>query len=129
MPFTVIATRDTTSRERGLIASCMLEVAPCTYVAPAMSARTRDRLWSLLGKWHRSGAGGGIVMVWSDREAGLKVAKLGPMPVEIVDWDGLLVAMRPCRDGVTDADGEDRSRRSGDGRRRGRSALRTPQGA
>lgn len=61
---TVVVTRDVTARFRGLLASCMLEIAPGVYTAPKMNRAVRVRVWAVLEEWFAELGGGGIVMTW-----------------------------------------------------------------
>jgi CRISPR-associated protein Cas2 len=54
-------------RFRGLLASCMLEMAPGVYTAPKMNRAVRKRVWGVLEEWFNELGGGGIVMTWLER--------------------------------------------------------------
>lgn len=97
MSMTVVVTRDVTPRFRGFLASCMLEIAPGVYTAPRMSAGVRERVWSVLADWFDHQPGTSIVMTWADgtTRCGQLVRTLGVSPVELVDHDGIVLAVRP----------------------------------
>ncbi len=105
MPLTVVVTRDVESRYRGFLASLMLEVAAGVYVAPDMSAGVRTRLWSVLDEWWRTLRRGSVVMIWRDASAtgSLGIETLGTPSHEILDADGVLLALRARNDDNTAA--------------------------
>ena len=105
MPLTVVVTRDVESRYRGFLASLMLEVAAGVYVAPDMSAGVRTRLWSVLDEWWRTLRRGSVVMIWRDASAtgSLGIETLGTPSREILDADGVLLALRARNDDNTAA--------------------------
>ncbi len=96
MPATVVVTRDVEDRYRGFLASIMLEVAPGVYVAPALTAGVRERVWTVLSGWWYALGRGALVMVWQDAGApgGLAIRTLGEPPKTIVDADGVLLVKR-----------------------------------
>ena len=93
---TVIVTRNVEARYRGFLASTMLEVAPGIYVSPGLSKGVRERIWSVLSKWHTHLGSGAIVLIHADSKAtgGLRLDCLGDPPKEIWDCDGVLLARR-----------------------------------
>lgn len=93
---TVVVTRDVASRFRGFLASCMLEIAPGVYTAPRMNRRVRDQVWSVLREWYSELGGGSIVMTWkaSQSECGQRVRTLGTPPIELCDFDGVILARK-----------------------------------
>jgi CRISPR-associated protein Cas2 len=96
MPMTVVVTRDVAPRFRGFLASCMLEVAPGVYTNPRMSAGVRERVCRVLREWFEEVGGGSIVVTWPDpREAaGQGLTVLGSPPIQLVDQDGVILALR-----------------------------------
>jgi CRISPR-associated protein Cas2 len=92
----VVVTRDVPMRFRGFLASCMLEIAPGTYTAPAMSAGVRDRVWAVVNEWHADLGQGSIVMTWSDKKAagGQQVRFLGVPPKELVAVNDVILVRR-----------------------------------
>lgn len=96
MPMTVAVTRDVAARYRGFLASCMLEIAPGTYVSPSMNAGVRERVWGVLADWWRELPGGSLILLWRDGRSsgGVGVLTLGTPPIELVDVDGLKLALR-----------------------------------
>lgn len=97
MPMTVVVTRDVAARFRGFLASCMLEIAPGVYTAPAMSAGVRDRVWRVLQEWYGELGGGAMIMTWRDtgHPAGQQILTLGTPPVDMIDHDGVYLSRRP----------------------------------
>ncbi len=93
---TIVITRDVAPRFRGFLASCMLELAPGVYTSPRMTAAVRDRVWTVLSEWYSALGGGAIVMCWPDRKASSsqQVRLLGTAPVELIDHEGLILAVR-----------------------------------
>ena len=90
---TVIVTRNVEARYRGFLASAMLEVAPGVYVSPNLSKGVRERVWSVLTKWHAHLGNGAISLIFADSKAtgGLTLDFLGDPPKEIWDGDGVLL--------------------------------------
>ena len=99
MPMCVVVTRGVEGRYRGFLGSAMLEISPGVYAHPRMSAGVRDRLWSVLAKWHGSLGQGSIVMTWADTSAAgsLGTRTLGEPPKEIVAHEGVLLVRRALR--------------------------------
>lgn len=93
---TVVVTIAVADRYRGLLASLMLEVAAGVYVAPAMSAGVRERLWDILRDWHAQLGDGTIVMVAPDADApsGVGLHILGEAPKDVVAYDGHYLVRR-----------------------------------
>ena len=93
---TVVVTRKVAGRYRGFLASAMLEVAPGVYVSPDLSKSVRERIWSVLARWHGSLGRGRVVMVHSDRTASgnLQLRHLGDPPRQVWDGDGVLLVKR-----------------------------------
>ena len=48
MALTVLITRDVEDRYRGFLSSAMLELAPGVYASPHLSARAREKIWSVV---------------------------------------------------------------------------------
>ncbi len=96
MPLTIVVTRDVEDRYRGFLASAMLEVSPGVYVAPDMSAGVRERVWTVMCKWHQALGRGSVTLVWRDKKATghLRIETLGEPPKTIVDADGVLLVKR-----------------------------------
>lgn len=93
---TIIVTRDVAARFRGFLASCMLEIAPGVYASPNMNTAVRERVWNVMQEWYDSLGGGSIVLTWSDSSAvaGQTVRTLGLPPVDLIDFDGVVLARR-----------------------------------
>jgi len=93
---TVVITRDVEDRYRGFLSSVMLEAAPGVYAATNLSARARDKVWSVLSDWHTQLGQGSISMLYADRKAdgGLAVQQLGLPPRRPVRIDGVLLMHR-----------------------------------
>lgn len=93
---TVVVTIAVADRYRGLLASLMLEVAAGVYVAPAMTAGVRERLWTILCDWHAQLGDGTIVMVTPDADApsGVGLHILGEAPKDVVAYDGHYLVRR-----------------------------------
>jgi CRISPR-associated protein Cas2 len=94
MPMTLLVTRDVPDRFRGFVASVMLELGPGLYVAPALSAALRGRVWRVLSEWHAELRQGSVVLAWQDRGApgGIGLAFLGTPAREIVEHDGIYLS-------------------------------------
>jgi len=93
---TVVVTRAVSERMRGFLASSMLEVAAGVYVAPRMSPRVRDTVWSVVQEWFPYEDGASVVMIWREPSTPgeLAVRVLGVPPVDFVECDGLVLARR-----------------------------------
>lgn len=99
MPMTLLVTRDVPDRFRGFLASVMLELAPGLYVAPALTAGVRARVWRVMCDWYSEVQQGSIVLAWQDRKApgGLGLEFLGTPARDLIDHDGLYLArLRPA---------------------------------
>lgn len=96
MPLCMVVTRDVEQRYRGFLGSIMLEVAPGVYVAPNLTKGIRDRMLTVLRKWHETLQRGSVTVVWKDASApgGLAVVTLGDEPKELYEHEGLLLARR-----------------------------------
>jgi CRISPR-associated protein Cas2 len=96
MPMTVVVTRDVKDRFRGFLVSCMVEIAPGVYTAPAMTRGVRERVWRVLAEWFEELGGGSIVMTWHDPAAPARqgLAILGDPPLALIDADGVLLGKR-----------------------------------
>ncbi len=94
MGLTVLITRDVEDRYRGFLASTMLEMAPGVYASPNLSAKAREKVWSVLTAWHGQLLSGSIVLLYPDRQAdgGMAVRHLGTPPRQVVRIDGVLLA-------------------------------------
>ena len=90
---TVVVTVNVEPRFRGFLASAMLEIAPGVYTSPQMTTGIRDRVWSVLSRWHGELGEGSIVMTWRDPSAvgEQRILTLGESPKAIVDADGVLL--------------------------------------
>ena len=88
---TVVVTVNVEGRYRGFLASAMLEIAPGVYTSPKMSTGIRERVWSVLTRWHRELRQGSIVMTWRDPTAvgEQQIRTLGQPPKHLVDADGV----------------------------------------
>jgi CRISPR-associated protein Cas2 len=93
MSLTVVITRDVADRFRGFLASSMLEVAPGVYASTSLTARAREKVWSVLADWHAALGNGSISMIHPDSKAdgGLSVQQLGVPPRQPVRLDGVLL--------------------------------------
>jgi CRISPR-associated protein Cas2 len=93
MALTVLITRDVEDRYRGFLASAMLELAPGVYASPYLSARARDKIWSVVADWHADLQQGSLVLFHPDRQAdgGLAVRCLGSPPREAVRLEGVML--------------------------------------
>lgn len=96
MALTVLITRDVADRYRGFLSSAMLEIAPGVYASPSLTARARDKVWSVVSDWHAQLGGGSITLVYPDRQAdgGMAVRSLGSPPRTPVRLDGVLLTLR-----------------------------------
>jgi CRISPR-associated protein Cas2 len=95
MPMTVIVTRDVPARTRGFLASVLPEPAPGVYTGAEISKGVRERIFTVLAKWHSSTGQGAITIVWRDPNAvgGLGLITLGEPPRRLADLDGVLVSV------------------------------------
>jgi CRISPR-associated protein Cas2 len=61
-----------------------------------MTRGVRERVWNVLGEWHRELGGGSIVMTYRDLEAPGRqaVLNLGDPPRELAEVDGMLLVRR-----------------------------------
>jgi CRISPR-associated protein Cas2 len=93
MALTVLITRDVEDRYRGFLASAMLELAPGVYASPNLSAKAREKVWSVVADWHGQLKRGSIVLFYPDRQAdgGLSVRHLGTPPREAIKLDGVVL--------------------------------------
>lgn len=105
MALTVLITRDVDDRYRGFLASAMLELAPGVYASPSLSAKARERIWSIVSDWHRQLQRGSLVLFHPDRQAdgGLSVRHLGTPPREAVRLDGVMLTRLRVDPDSTDA--------------------------
>ncbi len=96
MALTILITRDVEDRYRGFLASAMLELAPGVYASPSLSARAREKVWSVVADWHASLKRGALVLMYADKQAdgGIAVRTLGETPRAPVRLDGVLLTMR-----------------------------------
>jgi CRISPR-associated protein Cas2 len=108
---TIAVTRDLPGRFRGLLASCMCEIAPGVYTAPRMTAGVRERLWAVLEEWWMAYPDGSILLTWPDstRPGGQNLRTLGLPRQDLHDHWGVFLARRDFRKGRGPADpaGED----------------------
>src|SRR5690554_3700989 len=101
MSMTLITTRNVPDRHQNFLASCMLEVAPGTYVAPRLNQAVRERIWNVLLEWAPlMGQDAGILMVWRKMNvaSGVGINTIGWPKVDLVEVDGLWLARRELRD-------------------------------
>lgn len=101
MSMTLITTRNLPDRHRGFLASCMLELAPGTYIAPRLNQAVRERIWNVLLEWAPlMPPDGGILMVWRQMNvaAGIGINTIGWPKVELVEIDGIWLARNPLRE-------------------------------
>lgn len=96
MSMTVVVTRNVSDRIRGFLASSMLELAPGVYSGARISPAVRDRIWAVLEDWFAAEVEASIVMVWQEPQmpGGQQVLTMGVPPVELVEHDGMVLAMR-----------------------------------
>lgn len=88
---TLVVTVNVEACYRGFLPSVMLEIAPGVYSSPRLTTGIRERIWSVLMRWHATLGNGSIVMTWRDPAApgGQQLRLLGEPPKEIVEADGL----------------------------------------
>ena len=101
MSMTLITTRNVPDRHRGFLASCMLEIAPGTYIAPRLNQAVRERIWNVLLEWAPlMSQDAGILMVWRQMKSanGIGINTIGWPKVELVELDGVWLARHPLRD-------------------------------
>ena len=93
MALTILITRDVEDRYRGFLASAMLELAPGVYASPSLSAKARDKVWSVVCQWHAQLQRGSLVLFFPDRQSdgGLAVRYLGAPPREAVRHEGVML--------------------------------------
>jgi CRISPR-associated protein Cas2 len=93
---TVVVTRNVSDRIRGFLSSSMLEIAPGVYTGARLSVAVRERIWSVLEDWFPAEKEAGIVMVWREPRlpGGQALKMLGVPPVNLVEVDGMVLAMR-----------------------------------
>lgn len=93
MALVMVVTRDVAYRFTGFLASVMLEVAPGVFISPRMNTGVRERVWRVVGDWHRQEPRGSLAMVWRDLDAigGVGIAHLGTPPRELVEIDGMWI--------------------------------------
>lgn len=96
MALTILITRDVEERYRGFLSSVMLELAPGVYASPHLSARARDKVWSVVSDWHANLGQGSVTLVYPDRGAdgGLMVRSVGTPSRLPVRLDGVLLTIR-----------------------------------
>lgn len=96
MAMTVIVTRNVEDRFRGFILSCMPEIAAGLYVSSNLNAGVRDRLWTVIDRWHAQLPNGSIQMIIEDKNSpsGIKVLSLGEPAKEIVNFDGYYLTLK-----------------------------------
>ena len=107
MSMSVVLTRNMPGRFRGFLASCMLEVAPGVYVSPDMSVAVRNRLWQVMVDWiELIPTDGGILIIWTEAgsPSGLAMNSLGWPKTELVDHEGIWLALRPVVDTGDDSE-------------------------
>lgn len=96
MALTMLITRDVEDRYRGFLSSAMLELAPGVYASPSLSARAREKIWSVVSDWHTNLRSGSLTLVYPDRQAdsGLAVRSLGTPARQAIRLDGILLTCR-----------------------------------
>ncbi|MEM9292735.1 MAG: type I-E CRISPR-associated endoribonuclease Cas2e [Acidobacteriota bacterium] len=96
MPMTIAVTRNVPGRFRGLLASCMCEIAPGVYTAPRMSAGVRERLWTVLEEWWMAYPEGSVLMTWPDASlpGGQNLRSVGLPRQDLRDHYGVFLARR-----------------------------------
>lgn len=98
MPTTILVTRNAPDRFRGFLASCMLEVAPGTYLSPDMTKSVRGRVWDILVSWQEAlPEDGGLLLLWPDKHApsGVGMSFIGFPKKEIVQYQELWLVRDP----------------------------------
>ncbi|MGI6609728.1 MAG: type I-E CRISPR-associated endoribonuclease Cas2e [Limnochordia bacterium] len=93
---TVIVTRNVSDRVRGFLSSSMLELGPGVYTGVRLSVAVRDRIWGVLEEWFAAEREASIVMLWREPRlpGGQAVKTLGVPPVNLMEVDGIVLAMR-----------------------------------
>lgn len=93
MPMTVVVTNNAPGRIRGFLASCMCEIAPGVYTAPRMSARVRERVWSVIEGWWSVASDTSLVMTWPDSTlpGGQQVRTVGVPRKDVVGYQGVFL--------------------------------------
>ncbi len=89
---TIIVTRNTPERFGGFLASCMLEIAPGTYLSPNLTRSVAQRIWDVLEGWGELlPENGGVLMLWNNRVApsGIEIKTLGWGKKEMFDYEGV----------------------------------------
>lgn len=96
MAMTIIVTNNVEDRYRGLILSCLPEIAPGVYVTVGLDKGARSRLWEILSEWYSQLGNGSIIMISPDKgePSGLRISSLGEPIKELVDFGGIIVSMR-----------------------------------
>lgn len=96
MAMTVVVTRNSPSRVRGFLASCMCEIAPGVYTAPRMTPGVRDRVWGVLESWFDGSPEEGILMTWPDskRSGGQAVRTLGWPQQDLWEHNGVFLSRK-----------------------------------
>ena len=91
---TVVVTIDVELRYRGFLASVMLEIAPGVYTSPELTSGVRDRVWTVLKRWHSTLGNGSVLMTWADTSADGRqhIKTLGLPSKVIVNADGVHLA-------------------------------------
>jgi CRISPR-associated protein Cas2 len=107
VPMTIAVTRDVPGRFRGLLASCMCEIAPGVYTAPRMTAGVRERLWAVLEEWWTAYPDGSVLMTWPDAQlpGGQNLRTLGLPRQDLHDHWGVFLARRDVRGGDAETEG------------------------
>lgn len=96
MALTVLITRDVEDRYRGFLSSTMLELAPGVYASPSLSARAREKIWSVVSDWHAHLGRGSLTLIYPDRQCdgGMAVRSVGTPARTAVRLDGILLSTR-----------------------------------
>lgn len=92
---TVVVVRNPSERVRGFLASVALEISPNVFVACAMNARVRDKVWNVVTDWLSAVPGApSAVMVWHDPANATQYAvrNFGEPPRLLIEHDGVYLA-------------------------------------
>ena len=91
---TVIIVERATPGLRGQLTRWMIEVKAGVFVG-TLSARVRDKLWTLVCR--RNATGGSIMIVSARNEQGFHVVANGDSSRELIDNEGLWLVRKPPR--------------------------------
>ena len=98
MSVLIAVTRNIPGRFRGLLTSCMLEIAPGTFVSPQINRAVRERIWDIMMSWNEVlRPNSGVVFLWPDTQepSHLGMSFIGFPPKELIEHDGFWLARSP----------------------------------